>query len=68
MHSKLEIHKTKITEVMSKKVKTIDEFALATKAIEIMQMNEIYVLVALDKAKKPSGIIRMHDLLKSGLV
>ena len=68
MHSKLEIHKTKITEVMSKKVKTIDESALATKAIEIMQMNEIYVLVALDEDKKPSGIIRMHDLLKSGLV
>jgi arabinose-5-phosphate isomerase len=68
MHSKLEIHKTKITEVMSNKVKTIDESALATKAIEIMQMNEIYVLVALDETKKPSGIIRMHDLLKSGLV
>ena len=68
MHSKLEIHKTKITEVMSKKVKTIDESALATKAIDIMQMNEIYVLVALDEAKKPSGIIRMHDLLQSGLV
>jgi len=49
-------------------VKTINESALATKAIEIMQMNEIYVLVALDEAKKPSGIIRMHDLLKSGLV
>jgi predicted transcriptional regulator len=41
---------------------------LATKAIEIMQQNEIYVLVAIRKDKKPIGIIRMHDLLKSGLV
>jgi len=53
---------------MSKKVKTIDESSLATKAIEIMQKNEIYVLVAMSKDKKPTGIIRMHDLLKSGLV
>jgi arabinose-5-phosphate isomerase len=53
---------------MSKKVKTIDESSLATEAIEIMQENEIYVLVAINKSKEPSGIIRMHDLLKSGLV
>ena len=66
--SKIEIHETKITDVMSKKVKTIDESSLATKAIEIMQKNEIYVLVAMSKDKKPTGIIRMHDLLKSGLV
>ena len=68
LNSKIEIHETKITDVMSKKVKTIDESSLATKAIEIMQQNEIYVLVAMSKDKKPTGIIRMHDLLKSGLV
>ena len=68
LNSKVEIHKTKITDVMSKKVKTIDESSLATEAIEIMQENEIYVLVAMNKSKEPSGIIRMHDLLKSGLV
>jgi arabinose-5-phosphate isomerase len=50
--SKIEIHETKITDVMSKKVKTIDESSLATKAIEIMQKNEIYVLVAMSKDKK----------------
>ena len=68
LNSKIKIHETKITDVMSKKVKTIDESSLATKAIEIMQQNEIYVLVAIRKDKKPTGIIRMHDLLKSGLV
>ena len=68
LNSKIKIHETKITDVMSKKVKTIDESSLATKAIEIMQQNEIYVLVAIRKDKKPIGIIRMHDLLKSGLV
>jgi arabinose-5-phosphate isomerase len=68
LNSRIEIHKTKISDLMSKKVKTIDESSLATKAIEIMQENQIYVLVAVNKAKKPSGVIRMHDLLKSGLV
>ena len=68
LNSRTEIHKTEISKVMSKSVKTIAESSLATKAIEIMQKNEIYVLVATNKANKPTGIIRMHDLLKSGLV
>jgi arabinose-5-phosphate isomerase len=68
LNSRTEIHKTEVSKVMSQSVKTIDESSLATKAIEIMQKNEIYVLVATGKDKKASGIIRMHDLLKSGLV
>jgi arabinose-5-phosphate isomerase len=53
---------------MSKSVKTIDESLLATDAIEIMQRNEIYMLVVTKKNKKISGLIRMHDLLKAGLI
>jgi len=64
----IDIHNTPISKLMSKNVKTIDERHLATKAIDVMQNNEIYMLIAIDRRKLPSGIIRMHDLMKSGLV
>jgi arabinose-5-phosphate isomerase len=68
INKKIDIHKTKINSVMSKKGKSIDESELAVEAMKIMESNEIYSLVVLDDSKKLSGIIRMHDLLKSGLL
>jgi len=66
--SKKDIHKTKISLVMSKNVKTIQQSSLASKAIEIMEKNNIYVLIVLDSKKTPVGVLRMHDLMQSGLV
>jgi len=66
--SKKDIHKTKISLVMSKNVKTIQQASLASKAIETMEKNNIYVLIVLDSKKIPVGVLRMHDLMQSGLV
>ena len=66
--SKKDIHKTKISLVMSKNVKTIQRSSLASIAIEIMEKNNIYVLIVLDSKKIPVGVLRMHDLMQSGLV
>ena len=66
--SKKDIHKTKISSVMSKNVKTIQQSSLASKAIETMEKNNIYVLIVLDSKKTPVGVLRMHDLMQSGLV
>ncbi len=66
--SKKDIHKTKISLVMSKNVKTIQQSSLASKAIEIMEKNNIYVLIVLNSKKIPVGVLRMHDLMQSGLV
>lgn len=66
--SKKDIHKTKISLVMSKNVKTIQQSSLASKAIEKMEKNNIYVLIVLDSKKIPVGVLRMHDLMQSGLV
>ena len=68
LESKADIHKTKISSVMTTEVKTIKQTFLAKKAIQIMQKNQIYVLIALDHKKMPVGVIRMHDLMQSGLV
>jgi len=66
--SKKDIHKTKISLVMSKNVKTIQQSSLASEAIETMEKNNIYVLIVLDSKKIPVGVLRMHDLMQSGLV
>ena len=66
--SKKDIHKTKISSVMSKNVKTIQKSSLASKAIEEMEKNNIYVLVVIDSEEHPVGILRMHDLMQSGLI
>ena len=68
IESKKDIHKTKISLVMSKNVKTIEQSSLATRAIDIMEKNNIYVLIVLDSNKVPVGVLRMHDLMQSGLV
>ena len=68
IESKKDIHKTKISLVMSKNVKTIQQSSLASKAIETMEKNNIYVLIVLDSKKIPVGVLRMHDLMQSGLV
>ena len=60
--------KIKISSVMSKNCKTIQSSSLAMEAINLMQNHEIYVLIAVDKNNKPIGVIRMHDLMQSGLI
>ena len=58
----------KISSFMTSKTKTILAHSMAIDALEIMQTNKIYSLAVLDKNKVPVGIIRMHDLIESGLI
>ena len=53
---------------MSKKCKTILETSLAIEATDLMQKHEIYMLIVINKNKKPVGVIRMHDLMQAGLI
>ena len=68
LNRKKETLKIKISSVMSKNCKTIQSSSLAMEAINLMQNHEIYVLIAVDKNNKPIGVIRMHDLMQSGLI
>ena len=57
-----------ISTFMTSKTKTILVHSLAIDALEIMQANKIYSLAVLDKKESLVGIIRMHDLIESGLI
>ncbi len=68
LNNKADLLDAPISTLMSIKAKTISNSALAVDAIKLMQLNQIYTLVVIDKKNKPIGLIRMHDLIEAGLV
>ena len=68
LNKKINIHEVKISTVMSRNCKTIPTSSLAIDAIDLMQKYKIYVLIAINKKNKPVGVIRMHDLMITGLI
>ncbi len=63
-----DIFRTRVDEVMSEDFVRIDENALAAEAARIMQEAKVYVLIATDAGGAPSGIVKMHDLLRANVV
>ncbi len=63
-----DIFKLKAREVMSRNPKTIEEEALAAKALNRMEFHNITCLIVPNGNKEPVGILHLHDLLKAGVV
>lgn len=57
-----------IDEVMSHGARTIDAATLAAEAVRKMEQHRITALVVVDEDGRPSGLLKMHDLLRSGVV
>jgi arabinose-5-phosphate isomerase len=51
---------------MTKNPKTIGPNLLAGEALEILNSSKITALIVTD-AKKPIGIVHLHDLLRAGV-
>jgi arabinose-5-phosphate isomerase len=64
----IDIHNTKVADVMTGGFKSIHASALATEAALQMQENAIYSLVVLSDDDELAGIITMHDLLRANVV
>ncbi len=67
INNKIDIHKTKISEVMTKDFKSIDSEDLAVDAAEVMEKNKIFSLIVY-KNKKLAGVISMHDLIEARIL
>jgi arabinose-5-phosphate isomerase len=52
-------------DVATRDPKQVDKDELAAKALEIMETWQITSLVILDGARRPEGIIHMHDILRA---
>ena len=68
LDSGVDIHRTRIDEVMSARYHTIDSASLAAEAARKMQEASVYVLIVSDSPGKLSGIIKMHDLLRANVI
>src|SRR3954468_24665246 len=55
-----------VDEVMTKNPKTIGGDLLASEALEILNSSKITALIVTD-ARKPVGIVHLHDLLRAGV-
>lgn len=62
----LDIHKTPIGTIMTKKCVTISKHHLAAEALQIMEQHKITSLVVVEN-NKPIGVVHMHDLLRAGI-
>ena len=67
LNEKIDINKTKIRDVMTKKFKKIDFNTLAIDAAELMEKNKIFTLVVM-KGHKNVGVISMHDLIQARII
>ncbi len=58
-------------DVMTRQPRTIDAEALAAKAIAVMEQDAKHPITSLfivDRARRPVGVIHLHDLLRAGVV
>ena len=67
LNQKIDINKTIIKDVMTKKFKTIEEESLAIDAAEVMENNKIFTLVVMNKNKNV-GVLSMHDLIQARIL
>lgn len=67
LDSSLDLHTTKIKEVMAKNCKTITTGSLAWNALQLMEKHNITSLVVLDQTGNIAGVVHLHDILKAGL-
>ena len=64
----LDVHATRIADVMTADCKTVVPDLLAAEALAVMQDTKINALLVVDEARRLCGAINMHDLLKARVV
>ena len=64
----VDIHKTRIDEVMTANCRTISADILAAEALAIMEDGKINGLIVVNNDQHVVGALNMHDLLKSGVI
>ena len=64
---KLDLHQSKMSEIMTYGGRKVSADLLATEALAIMERHKITTLMVLDEEKHPLGLLHMYDLLQAGV-
>lgn len=64
----LDIHQTRIDEVMTSHCRSVGEDILAAEALKVMEDSRINALLVTDDNGRLVGAMNMHDLLRAGVV
>lgn len=64
----LDVHKAKISEVMTAECVTVQPNMLAAEGLKIMEDREINSLLVVDEDHRLVGVLSMHDLLRAGVI
>ncbi len=68
LDNEMDIHATTIETVMNADPITIDKEILAAEALHIMEERTITGLIAVDDNRRPTGVVKLQDILKAGVV
>lgn len=63
-----DVHKTFISDVMTKNPKVIHAKMLAAEALHIMESFQITSLIVTNEKNAPVGVVHMHDILRAGVM
>ncbi len=67
LHHGVDVHSTKIKDVMTKNCKTATPDMLAAEALHIMETYKITSLTVINEQRHVMGVVHMHDILSAGL-
>ena len=67
LEHKIDIHNTKISDVMTTQCTTVNPEMLAAQALNIMENKRINGLLVVNESQQPIGALNMQDLLKAGV-
>ncbi len=68
LFKEIDFKNTLVKEVMTKNPKVIEKEALATQALEMIELHKVGQLLVIDAAKNYFGILDFQDLLKEGII
>jgi arabinose-5-phosphate isomerase len=64
----VDLHATRMQQVMSRHAKTVRPGTLAAEAVHLMETHRITSLIVVDDALAIVGALNVHDLLRAGVV
>ncbi len=68
LDAEIDVHKSPISEVMTRDCKTVRAECLAVEALTLMEDHKINALLVVDDEQRLTGVLNMHDLLRAGVV